>query len=794
LCTFGTAAEPDETIELTVWGQSLGGQDKGLEDAVREFERQNPNVKVRMLSMGAGSMNPQKLMTSIVGNVPPDVIYQDRFTVSDWASRNTFQPLGELIERDFGSIENLREQYYDGPWEEVVWDDQIYGIPYRADTRVLYYNKDVFEEHADELRAAGLDPDRAPRTWSEVLAYSEVLTEFNEDGTLKQAGFIPNFGNSWLYLYAFQMGASFMSEDGREATLNTPETVRALDFMVDGYRLLGGWDNATKFQATFRGGENDPFVLGWVAMKIDGDWNLNWLSTSAPRLNFGTAPPPIPDDRYHQRGQFEDVPDDDRFITWGGGYCYSIPRGAENAELGWEFIKYMTSLEGRKENMLGQREFERQRGRPFIPAVSAHKEANVFAKTLLREDQYGEAFRLHANMMDAMRMRPPTFVGQLLWNEHIRATEAAAQELMSSEAALQRSEDVVQRTLNDYFTRDRFPEIDLRVPAIIGGLGALLGGVLMFAGYKRKRLGPLANHESKWGYLFIAPWMLGFLVFTIGPMIASLFFAFTQYNVMTEARWVGLKNFQDLFTQDQEIVNKAFLNVAYLGGVGVPLGLVTGLAVALLLNSAVRGMRFYRTIFYMPAIVPIVASTVLWIWLLNPDPSRGLINMFWSNTFAEWFGTTAPGWLSSADWAKPGVILMGLWGAGAGMILWLAGLKGIPNQLYEAASIDGASETQQFWTITLPQLSPLIFFNTVMGFIQVLQTFDNVYVITGGTSTGPNDSLLVPVYHLFINGFNYFKMGYASALAWIIFAVVMVITGIQFVLAKYWVHYEVDDR
>jgi multiple sugar transport system permease protein len=234
------------------------------------------------------------------------------------------------------------------------------------------------------------------------------------------------------------------------------------------------------------------------------------------------------------------------------------------------------------------------------------------------------------------------------------------------------------------------------------------------------------------------------------------------------------------------------MNVLYLGGIGVPLGLVSGLAVALLLNAGVRGLRFYRTIFYMPAIVPGIASTVLWMWLLNADPSRGIINRIWQVTFSDWFGTVPPGWLTVEAWAKPSLILMGLWGAGSGMILWLAGLKGVPTQLYESASLDGATPTQQFWTITLPQLSPIVFFNTVMGFIGSLQAFDSVYVITGGMSGGPNDSLLMPVYHLFINGFKYFKMGYASALAWVIFLIIVLITAFQFALAPRWVYYEVD--
>jgi ABC-type sugar transport system permease subunit len=289
----------------------------------------------------------------------------------------------------------------------------------------------------------------------------------------------------------------------------------------------------------------------------------------------------------------------------------------------------------------------------------------------------------------------------------------------------------------------------------------------------------------------VLPWLVGFFVFTLGPMLASLFFSFTQYNVLSEPRWVGVKNYVDLFQSDQVNIIKAFSNVLYLGGIGVPLGLLTGLAVALLLNTAVRGMRYYRTLFYMPAVVPTVASAVLWIWLLTPDPNKGLLNAGWQSTITVWLGVAPPGWLSAEAWAKPALILMGVWGAGSGMVLWLAGLKGVPNTLYEAASLDGANPRQQFFSVTLPYLSPIIFFNTVMGFIGAFQEFDRVYIMNPSHgSVGPGDALLVPVFHLFTNGFNYFKMGYASALAWVIFFVILILTVGQLKLAPRWVHYE----
>ena len=206
-------------------------------------------------------------------------------------------------------------------------------------------------------------------------------------------------------------------------------------------------------------------------------------------------------------------------------------------------------------------------------------------------------------------------------------------------------------------------------------------------------------------------------------------------------------------------------------------------------------MAFYRTAFYIPSIVPAIASAVLWMWVLAGDPNKGLINALWKQTFTVWFDIVPPGWFGVPEWSKPGLIVQGLWGAGGGMILWLAGLQGIPVSLQEAASIDGAGTLSKFKNITLPLLSPYIFFNLIMGTIGAIQEFDRVYVMAGGDGgSGPGDSLLMPVLLLFNNAFRYFKMGYASALAWIIFIVILVLTLLQWAGQKKWVHYEGDAK
>ncbi len=796
---------PAQKRKLVVWGIAPSTDDKTQDAIVHAFERIHPDIQVDLLGMGAGNMDPQKLMTAIVGNVAPDVINEDRFTLSDWASKGAFRPLDDLIARDIGKdpLCPRESQYYPAPWHEAMFDGKVYGIPTGADDRVLYYNKKIFRDEADKLRAAGCDPTRPPRTWSELLKYGRALTEWNPDGTLKRIGFAPNFGNVWLYMYAFQTNANFISADGRKCTMATPAAEEALKFIVQGYDNLkrdpnspvSGYELSKSCESGFLNHENDAFILGRVAMKIDGDWTLGEpLARYGSSLDFGTAPPPVPDDRYNRVGAYAHEPD--RFVTWCGGYAHAIPRGAHNVQDAWTFIKFADSTQGRIIAATAQQAWEHHLGRMFVTRMQANREANLilFDKFRPTVAKFAEALKQHIDLLPVGRIRPATFVAQVLWNDHTSAMEQACYHKASPHEALLTAQNDVQRELDAYFDKDNYPKVDLNIP-MYGAIGlTLLGVIVAVTWFMRLRIGKLARNEAKWAYLFVSPWLIGFLALTLGPMLASLFFSFTQYDVLNDAHWIGVKNYADMFGADHVRIAKAFGNAFYLAGIGVPLGISTGLAIALLLNTANKGMRFYRTLFYMPAIVPTIASAVLWTWVLTPDANKGLINSFWTHTLTPWLGVTPPAWLNSADWSKNALIVQGVWGAGSGMLLWLAGLKGVSSTLYEASGIDGASPKQQFWKITFPQLSSIIFFNSVMGFIGAMQEFDRSYAMKPSSDgpIGPDDSLLTPVYVLFQNGFAFFKMGYASAVAWLIFAIILILTFIQFSLQRRWVHYEAD--
>jgi multiple sugar transport system permease protein len=780
-----------ERVKLIVWGLQAGKETAGLDAQVAEFMRRNPDIEVSLLSMGAGSMNPQKLMTSIVGRVPPDVIHQDRFTIGDWASRDTFMALDPFIAQETGEDAIKAENYYPAAWNEAVYKGKVYAVPTGIDDRLLFYNKALFRE-------AGLDPNRPPQTWDELKDYAEKLTKLNPDGTYARIGFIPNYGNSWLYLYAFQNTPNptvFLSPDGRKATLSDRENVEALQYMVDVYDTLGGYEKVNIFQSGFQGNEQDPFYTGKVGMVINGSWVVPGIARYAPGLDFDVAPAPVPSARLRGEGKFAGS---DKFITWTGGFSFAIPVGARHPEQAWRFIRFMSSPEAALLAGKAQKAYNESKGRPFVFSLSANKRVNA---ALLQEfpplnQNLVRAQTAFIDMLPYARYRPVTFVGQSLWDAHVRAFDRAVTHTQTPQAALSEQNALVQKELDKAYAREQLPLLPLGVPVAITVTLGVLG--LAFAFLRvRKAVGKstMAKREAIAGYTMIAPWLFGFLLLTAGPIIASILFAFCDYDVLHAPRWVGGANFQTLFTDDRELLTKALGNAAYLSLIGIPLGMTTGLAIAMLLNTRVKGMNYYRTAFYIPSIVPAIASAVLWAWILAGDPNKGLLNALWRSTLTDWFGMQPPGWFQSAEWAKPGLIVQGLWGAGGGMILWLAGLQGVPQNLYEAAEIDGASGWSRFRHVTLPMLSPYIFFNLIMGSIGALQEFDRVYVLSGGTGgAGPLDSMLVPVLYLFNNAFRYFKMGYASAIAWVVFLIILILTLVQWQAQKYWVHYETDKK
>ena len=294
----------------------------------------------------------------------------------------------------------------------------------------------------------------------------------------------------------------------------------------------------------------------------------------------------------------------------------------------------------------------------------------------------------------------------------------------------------------------------------------------------------LSQRKALQGYLYISPFLLGFLIFVLGPAVASAYFSFTEYQILSPPRLAGLANYSRIATGDP-LFWKSLGNTLYYAAIAVPLSLVGSLGCAILLNQSIKARALFRTMFFLPSITPVVATTLLWMWILNPE--FGLLNYSLSL-----IGVQGPKWLGSTEWSKPAMILIHLWGAigGGAMIVFLAGLQAVPHELHESAAIDGANVFRRFWNITIPMLTPTIFLNLVLGLIGGLRVFTIAFVATDG---GPANSTLFYLLHLFNNAFRFLEMGYASALAWVFTLLVLALTVIQFRLSRRWVYYAGQD-
>jgi multiple sugar transport system permease protein len=286
--------------------------------------------------------------------------------------------------------------------------------------------------------------------------------------------------------------------------------------------------------------------------------------------------------------------------------------------------------------------------------------------------------------------------------------------------------------------------------------------------------------ENLAAYLFLAPWLLGLLLITIGPIVASLYLSFTNYNLLQPARWIGFENFSRMLS-DERLHNALRVTFTYVL-VSVPVQLALALLLAVVLDRGVRGMAFYRSIFYLPSLLGTsVAIAILWKRVFGSD---GLVNQA-----LALFGVQGQSWISEPGTALSTLIVLNVWTFGAPMVIFLAGLRQIPTMFYEAAAVDGAGRVRQFFSVTLPLLTPIIFFNLVLQIIHAFQSFTQAFVVSGGTG-GPADSTMFYTLYLYNRGFGNFDMGYASAMAWVLLVIIAAFTAVNFLAARYWVFYD----
>jgi multiple sugar transport system permease protein len=810
----------DDRTELVFWGHPQLGDE--IYTLLHDFERKNPQYKVTMGSAVALDItgDSQRLLCTIAGGVPPDVVWFDRFAIGEWAGRDALTDLSPLIaaqaKDDPYRIDT--SQYYPWALEEASYrppgsppgtPSKVFGIPSEVDVRIFYANANLLRQagYADAKTGEPL----LPKNWDELHAYAKQLTRFKVPGDrtsgIERLGFAPNVGNAWLYLYAWQAGGEFLDPTRTKCTLDAPENIRALQWMSKLYDDLGGYGQVESLKDSFGGGAVDPFIQNIVAMKTDGDRYMRYIADWRPDMDFVVQPPPMPQDQIDAgKGP----------ISWSGGFALVMPKTARNKEGAWKLIQYLYSWEAVQLLEQGKRELKQSEGKLYLPeglANRAHYERLVEQYVLNNPEvpvRFREAYQVTRKLMPHTRIRPVSPVGQLLWNSHVRATDAAcnhayvdkARQANLSEAAyaLRETKGEVQRQLDELLAPPPPHQVRWTGYFVAYALVVAAPFALMLVVYrKRRKEYSYKPREIGAAMMFATPWITGLVLFVAGPILFSIVFSFTRYDVLSPARYVGLDNYQELF--HNKTFYKSVGNTIYML-MRVPLAMAVSLAVALLLNRTMRGIGAYRTGFYLPAIMPLVAASLLWQWVFNGN--YGVLNSILSWLFAtapfEWlaaaishfttdpFRFTPPLWLRDQNWSKPALIIMHVWTAGGAMIIWLAGLQSIPPTLYEAASIDGAGPWRRFINVTIPMLSPYILFNAVIGVIATMQIFQEAFIMT--PQAQPVDSTLFYAYNLFRQAFQFFRMGYASALAWILFLIVLALTLLQLHLSKRWVHYD----
>ena len=763
----------NQPVELTVlhWGDPSESQI--VDDLVHRFEASHPQV--RIIRINAGSDFTNKLKTMMAGGTAPDVFYLRPDMLPQLAEDRLISPLDEYFAKepaawrqDFWPI-LLDAMHYD-PTTGVLGKGNLYGLPKDFTTAVFYVNCDLFDR-------AGID-------WRTIQKNGWDWNQFSDDmRKVRSLNGTPGFEGRNIFGTLFQIWPDTLRNilwtfDGdffQKKPDGTPDFTRLglSDFGAQqGLQLIRRLriDEKTAFNATGiakDGGQE--FKIGNIGcMGPVGQWFVPQLK-DIKQFKWDVLPVPKGTRQASQ-------------IFYNGWTMSSHTRHPHEA---YELIRFLCGREG---------QVQQARAGLAIPALQSVARSDDFLNPPNIPPHDGQQFLDAIPHARLQQLPKQTELGIIIGDDTNLAITAGR--LSTAEAAEKAQRDWTAELTKPLRTQTWPPMPWGRIISVMGVIVVAVGSILFFRA-KREKLGPLDRATERSGFTFVSPWIIGFTVLTLGPMLVSLLLAFAQWSGMVplgEARFVGLANLKQLLLYDPLFLQSLKVT-AYFVIIGVPLGQLTALLIALLMNSHVKGIAFFRTVYFVPSVISGAALAVLWLQLFNNE--YGVINhVLWPlakllhTRPPNWFGydqTVNPPVLDAARWAVPGFVLMGLWGVGSGMIIYLAGLKGISASLYEAARIDGAGPLRQTWNVTIPMLSPLIFYNLVMGIIGSFQVFTQAYIMTNG---GPENTTLFYVLNLYRQAFEYHNMGYASAMAWVLFVIVLVLTLAVFRGSKKLVYYE----
>jgi multiple sugar transport system permease protein len=736
-----------------------GGQEEDAiaEELLADFEAENPDIQVRRINPGDAGSFYTKLQTMAAGGTPPDVFYVGSERLPAFASMGLIAPVNEsaIDLSDFypATLDAFR---FDGT---ASGQGTLYGIPKDFTTMGFYANRSLFEQ-------AGLPWPKDDWTWNEFIQTASALGGLEG---ITGAEFV-----TWpmmVRLYLRTWGLDLVSPDFKTLRLKDPAVVEALS------RLRNWRHDRTNFPNALTSGKSkvatgaSVFLTGKVGMA--GPFG-RWVVPSYRKI-------PSP-----ESGGF-----DWDFLPLPRAEGHP-PRNAI-ATVAWcvsSKTKHPASAQALVEHLCGPK--GQSLAAPLGLAVPTRKSvanspAFLDSKTPPFRD---DLFLSQAENAAAIAWPSDSrFEAQLNWRLS-SALQSGDSTLEEASSAFEQDWELVA---SSPLARTDFPDMPWdRIRAWVTTLIALLLAIGALRWW-RGRPGKLEAQEERWGLALLSPWVLGFLLFMAFPIGLSLLLSFSKWNGVSElgtASYVGLANYSQLLSHDGRFLTSLRVTAWY-SLLAVPLGQLAALGAALLMNSKVRGIGFFRAAWYLPSVLAGVGISVLWRWVFDGD--HGLmnsgLNAVLHSPLLSWAGLSAPEWFGAdaAIWGPPAFVIMSLWAVGGPMMIYLAGLQGISQDLYEAAEIDGAGRWARFRHVTLPMLSPIIFFNTIMAVIGSFQVFTQAFVMTGGE---PGDLTRFFVLYLFNQAFEFYEMGYASSMAWILLLVTLVLTLILMKGSKRFVHYE----
>lgn len=762
--------------------------------AVKAFEKQYPNIHVKLETVTANYQ--EKLLAQVAANVAPDVAMMDPGNFQKFAKRGALLPLNPFYKEIPGFDINA---YYPEIVKPHSYKGTLYVLPRDiAPITIVYYNKDLFRQAGIPFpkNTVGKDGRWDPKanwTWDfherpelkekDFIWVMHHLTKFDQNGKVLQWGYMPAWQGLLNDRMSYSLGASFADndEDPTKVLVNDKRIVKAQQFAADLALKNHYMPSDVEVSSVLQTNATQLFTQGRVAMFESGIWevpglrkdlwddkkkqmSLDWDIAMSPAYADGTLKTP----------------------TGGSGYC--ILSQTKHPHEAWLLTAWMAGPPGMismaQEGLaqpaissLAQRE-------PWIPGpeikgIMAYPRNRIITHYAVKFVKFGPTSMYWND------------VNNVLWqttNRITNGTSTAEKELAVSETMGQQRLDTLRAEASHLKPFNWW--IGVAVGIVL--IGSLLAWI--YLPERGRRRTPKEKRENRIAYAFLLPWTLGMVLFTAGPMILSLLMSFTDWDIIRPAMNRGWANYHEALYVDQRFWPSIQVTLVYTL-FSVPLGLVVALALALLLNVKVKGMPVYRTLYYLPSLASAVASSLIWRAVFRSD--GGLLNLILYSGPATALGIPrilAPlagkeqyvNWLGSENTSLSALILMSMWGAGGGMIILLAGLQGVPQFYYEAATVDGASPWKRFRAITLPMISPALFFSLLTGFIGSLQTFAQALLMTSG---GPGNSTYFYIYNLYTQAFMNLRMGYSSALAWILFVIILIFTVVQLRASK-WVYYE----